>query len=545
MRTFLLCAIRYIESVFPNYREAKENLYREKKKYNTSRNAAAQALFRKVLEATFESPNGAEYCGWFEGRWRDKNIPRKVAIVMDEVTNVDLAEGLVESAPELTSSYEHLAADRLLIVISGTGLDCIQYEGRVGTNPAFSRLVTLGSPDVECISRMRNLDTAIRVALDNGTFSRVLKTNTRMFFHAVLPILSMDIHKLDGKEYSEKELLVRRTQRLIEIGSFKELMDYGPRLYIGSNWIGLIEASKKTELLEEAFVYHLSSAILSATERTKKASDTEEGDTSEILDSFHREVQRMEAYRRLDTTLIFSKGLVRKSDTTPALKYLSCFGLTCALRPGFGDEFEEIVALHLFRLFQVQGYTPIRRHLKFAWPPASAKKDNEIGEDEINDLKSKIEKQRGTELADIFEDPVCEVGNGCIILQQGTATAQGADVFALYWTDDKACLECFQCKHKTYVEAVLKSAWSSLGISSAGSQVSRTGSTGYSLTGLNGLVDVLGDRLNKEVRLTKRIVAFSSKTPPRAQVKVATTDGAGVWFREMLEPTISTIGDVL
>ena len=74
--------------------------------------------------------------------------------------------------------------------------------------------------------------------------------------------------------------------------------------------------------------------------------------------------------QRLDNTKIFSKGLARNSNTSAALKFLSCFGLTCDVRPGCGDSFKEMTVLHFMRLMQIRGYNPTRATLKYAWPRA-------------------------------------------------------------------------------------------------------------------------------------------------------------------------------
>ena len=90
------------------------------------------------------------------------------------------------------------------------------------------------------------------------------------------------------------------------------------------------------------------------------------------------ELQRLrdfDAFKRLRDGSIFSSGLARRKDTSKALKYLACFGLTCPMRPGFGHEFEELAALHYSRYMEVQGYTVRRMVLQHGWPPKRGKGD--------------------------------------------------------------------------------------------------------------------------------------------------------------------------
>ena len=98
------------------------------------------------------------------------------------------------------------------------------------------------------------------------------------------------------------------------------------------------------------------------------------------------------------------QGLAVKSGTSAALKYMSCFGLTCPIRPSFGNELEELTALHYQRLMEIQGYRPRRVTLRYAWPPKSNKRDGSITDAVINDLKEKLAKQSEMELPNLSAD---------------------------------------------------------------------------------------------------------------------------------------------
>lgn len=106
-----------------------------------------------------------------------------MAIVIDEVTDVALAQGLVVTVRDQIGKYkEDLSKGDLKIIIAGTGLDDIRYPNPAGTSPSYSRLVTLNSPDIDALARAGQISPAVRKALDTGIYSRVLKTNVRMFF---------------------------------------------------------------------------------------------------------------------------------------------------------------------------------------------------------------------------------------------------------------------------------------------------------------------------------------------------------------------------
>jgi hypothetical protein len=518
-------------------------LYSKKETLNQDRNRWA----KKVLEAALHrvtKDGGESVQDWVAGKWPRSKRPKKVALVIDEATDVDLVEGLVDVVREIKASYfGRLAAEALSIVLVGTGLDAIRYPERVGTNPDYSRLVTVKSPNVPILQQREQLSSAIEQAIEKGTFSRVLSTNSRMFFHAVLPILSMPMHDYDA-EGDGKAKGLRLEERLREIGSFRHLMDFAPRLYVRSNSIANVTASARSNLLQEAFVYHMVAAM-----EAILASTTKSDSLKQIILAELAVVKKFAACKRLAATEqkeIFTRGLAKKSETSMALKYLACFGLTCELRPGFGNEFEELTALHYLRCMQVQGYSTQRCVLKHAWPPKSDTKT--IGTAEIAALKKKCKAAGKDEFADFDFSSV--QGMACVVFSQGTATAQGGDILALVVNGVDAALESIQCKHysRSNGPASVRNWWCSLGISMDGDGDANLepadGPAGHSFAGLESFRALLEEKLggNRKVTLGRRIIAASFKTPDTAHFPVPAEEGkVGVWFREMLEPTISVV----
>lgn len=96
-----------------------------------------------------------------------------------------------------------------------------------------------------------------------------------------------------------------------------------------------------------------------------------------------------------------------------------------------------------------------------------------------------------------------------------------------------------------YSKARLDDGWKSLGIESgSGENVTANfsptlGSAGYYYAGLEEFRAFLQDKSGKTVQLGKRIFATSLAAPPQAVITKQVE--AEVWFREMLEPTISVI----
>jgi hypothetical protein len=95
-----------------------------------------------------------------------------------------------------------------LLILAGVNLDNIEEKGGIGTDPLCSRLVTMGEPQIEQVSSSNQLGAekdAVKWALDHGTFAKVLKTNARMFFRSVLPIIKQSFHYVDDKCLQQAE----------------------------------------------------------------------------------------------------------------------------------------------------------------------------------------------------------------------------------------------------------------------------------------------------------------------------------------------------
>ena len=212
--------------------------------------------------------------------------------------------------------------------------------------------------------------------------------------------------------------------------------------------------------------------------------------------------------------------------------------------------------LHLQRYFEVQGYQTQRICLKHSWPPPShAGMTLEI-------LKEVLKKQAADEKA-TFNLKNLE-GKKCWVLSQGGPRAQGPDVMVVVNHGEKVELWCFRCKNvKTSPGAGTVSTewWPSLGVGFANGV--STGAAdfrpeqpkevtehnpAYSYMGMDAFRTFISELLEEEVVFGKRIIATSLSLSERADFSFPTCaveeqGSACVWFREMLEPTISVLAN--
>ena len=91
----------------------------------------------------------------------------------------------------------------------------------------------------------------------------------------------------------------------------------------------------------------------------------------------------------------------------------------------------------------------------------------------------------------------------------------------------------------------MKLWWSSLGVAMSGNGngdfAPSTGKAGYSYAGLEKFKEVLQERLpDHTISLGDRILAMLFEIPQQGDFPIPEGGKARVWFREMLEPTIST-----
>lgn len=521
---------------------------------NRKRNLWVKRKLEKALERIFgeksedmEDPEKKNANLWFYDKWDYEQLPDKVAIVVDEATDPDLAEGLVACVRELTAAYRYLAKYDLRIVIAGTGLDGIRYPGRVGTNPEFSKMLTLKQPKLESLNK--KLHEKELVAIKKGLFSKVMMTNARMFFRSVLPILTDPKHAVDDETLKEPALLERLQSRLIGLASCRELMDHGPRFYVNQNSVGKItDNGKRSDLLQQAFLYHLLRSI-----------ESSGGNDEAVKDNKERELGIIRALLKPGTlesdaeNNIFSRGLAMRDSkkTSRALNYLACYGLTCQIRPTFGDRFEELTALHCLRLMECEKFETVKRlELKYAWPPKA--NEGDLTAKDIGAFRTRLSTDQSDELEE-QEQELLElkgsVSSFGIVFSQGTASAQGGDVLVLRvrgvnqdWNGE---LESIQCKHYK-ASTVKKSWWDSLGVDCARAALQpKKGKAGYSYAGLDEFRGLLAKRLKIKVVLGKRTMAVSFPSPTNGSPAIpADRNGphkdVRIWYKEMLEPTMST-----
>jgi hypothetical protein len=528
-----------------------DSLRRAKSSLSISRNAWAISAAENGLNRKIASIQNSEVensvRSWFKGNWDKAKRPSKLAIVLDEATNQHFAYGMVDSVRYFLRKYERLVSESIHLIIVGTGLDLINFEqdgGRLGTDPTKSRVIVMKQPKIDlaigvgqaCDASPNTTNQAIFNSINAGSFSRILATNTRMFFNGILFVMKSTIFAQEANDQDNR--LLRLQERLTLVGSFRPAMDYAVRMYVASNSVGQLERSQRTKLLEECFVHHLHTAVSEARNRG--------GDTA-MLRSLKSELKIIEAFdctKRLlsndnEGENIFERGLASKSGTSLALKYLACFGLTERVEPGFGDTLETMTRMHVARYADVQGFAPILRQLKHGWPPAARVKGQEITKSNLEALAARLEKQCEEEMANLAVPG--GKGNRCYIMWQGTPNAQGPDVFALFVTEDKlARLDCIQCKNHKKAPGIASEWWMSLGYNLQAEKTDDSpsdGSAGWSYTGLQGLMKCLSNLVGLEVTLGRRIVATSLLASDLGSVTIP-KDGV-VWCRELLEPTIS------
>ena len=196
-------------------------------------------------------------------------------------------------------------------------------------------------------------------------------------------------------------------------------------------------------------------------------------------------------------------------------------------------------ALHFMRYMEAQGYQPQRLTLKHAWPPMRSKGAISVA---IEQLEETLASQRDAELKslqDTWEIP--KDGIRCLVFSQGTASAQRGDVFALLFDIENKMGEHYKTKPSSL--EVCCNWWSSLGVSLSSegryNLSPSTESAGYSYRGLQMFCKLLGDWLSFPVQLGKRTLALSFRA--HNDFPVPDNENCRVWFREMLEPTISVL----
>ena len=297
-------------------------------------------------------------------------------------------------------------------------------------------------------------------------------------------------------------------------------------------------------MLKCSFLYHLISSL-----QTPSIQHTTIQKIRDIELEATKNIRQELRISNDDEEKVFSRGLATRSGTSSALKYLACYGLTCLVRPAFGNEFEELVALHYLRLMEIQGYVTKRFTLRHAWPPKASSK--EITEETIQKLKHTLQDNAKSELEGLV---LPDSKKWCIVFAQGTPSAQGGDVVTAVRNDDVVEIDPIQCKHYRDIPGKSKTNlwWSSIGIQYNDEKNSwnaqpESGKAYYSYVGLEAFKKLLEGKISSSqtkekitVRLGKRIMAMSNPIPRSQEFPMPDLQCARVWFREMLEPTIST-----
>jgi hypothetical protein len=283
-----------------------------------------------------------------------------LTIVLDEVgRSSDFVAGIVDIGR--TFIGEHLIgrkkAERAAIVLVGADLDSLNKgeEGLrfFGTDPDKSFVFTMETPVPEKLGE-KNLAEAV----GKGTYSSIVGTNARMLMRGVVPVMRSSF-VMEG--YADEKLKEQR----IAIGCLRPIMDYGVRLYSTLN--GLASVNKpfeKSDLIKAAFWYMWKEGVEEARAMNSQWQ----------LSEFIENLLSREEWA-VSSGSIFTVGLVRRKAkaTSPALKFLACGGLSAPVYLSNGISFEDMVVLHLRRLFEVAEFEVFDYRLKAAWPEAMTK----------------------------------------------------------------------------------------------------------------------------------------------------------------------------
>ena len=155
--------------------------------------------------------------------------------------------------------------------------------------------ITLTTPNVDKIlGEVTDNRDEIHQALTQGTFARVLRMNSPMLFRSVLPILQLPFHRVDGFQEGEHEGIKRRRlgARLTAIGSFKDMMDHAPRFYVNQNSIGRLTTRMRSNLLQQAFVYHLNLSVDSLGQCNIEAVDKNKLSELKLIKTMQQDLRR-------------------------------------------------------------------------------------------------------------------------------------------------------------------------------------------------------------------------------------------------------------
>jgi hypothetical protein len=144
-------------------------------------------------------------------------------------------------------------------------------------------------------------------------------------------------------------------------------------------------------------------------------------------------------------------------------------------------------------------------------------------------------------------------------MRQSVSNAQGADVMVLSKRmNENLFLDLYQAKHYTRLPGAdsqsVQAAFASLGVSykthtTLFDTTPKVGTAAYSYLGTQKLVHQLSETFGKKVEIRNRVVVFSSPKKAFRQAdswqsfpwENARKKNVWIWWREMLEPTISAL----
>ena len=490
-------------------------------------------------------------------------LSKSLALVLDEATDLDFANALVDIAGFLRMFFlkKNLARD-IEIMIVGTGLERLSVPiVGCGTDPSKAHVITLLTPYLQAVLENGAIEVHHVDGIGKGIFSRVLATNARMLFNGVLPILMDKKHTFGLHRLGE-----RKTDRIGTLGSVRELMDFGARYYLTQNTVAKSKNNHR-KYLDACFYYHLRAAETKLEETLLK----------------HKVGEKFKVFQSLtiDPTLaglestIADIGLIRSDGrTSVALKLLALHGQSYPVFAGNVQSLEELTCCHLQRRLQIGGaVVAFHGALENAWPPASKKSNNNIGQGEINQLSGEMNEQTEVNFSNRVRRLLA--GNNekfGIVFMQGKLDSQGPDVFELEVStctgtgennnnddddDDNnknnnnneeksftGKLYVYQCKNTKTMD--WKHSWSSLGVEQGDNAFEPNpdaGSAGYSFAGIKALRAKLNEISNSlNVTLGDRVVVSTKNGGNMHVVRQKEHPGCcKILPRELLEPTISAL----
>jgi hypothetical protein len=515
--------------------------------FNKTRNDWAKKLLYEIIERKLRgSDDRSRLLDWWAGR--DEGSVKRLVLALDEGgKDLDFARGLVDG---VRCIYADLAlkgvAPTVMLCVSGSGLErvididsshCGMGEmAALGTDPMKSNVIVLTRPSIDKLPK-----TLVTKAIQKGTYSRILSTNTRMLTRGVMPILNEQKFWL---EVSNME------QRLIDLGSTNIVMDYAARLYFNLNGLKNISPEGRERLLLQAFQYLVVESARSGINPVSKR-------TCEMW--------------TLDANAlnhILSKGLVAADalNTSNALRYLACDGQTFPFIPADGMSLEIVLKLHLCRLQKVMSFDYMHYNLLEAWPPKSTKGDKLLADKEVIE-KELLARYMGHAFEDIpsISQMIKKMAmnstksTAVVVMGQKNPTAQGPDVMVLsICLKDSALisatLDLYQAKNYSASFGVntlkLRKSVQSLGISirddkNPAELHPNKGSAGYSYLGIQCFTRCLEKELGVPVEIRSRVLVVSMplKTMKWSAKDFTTAAASGfeLWTKEQMEPTISAL----